>query len=460
MSRKHQVVTLYRRYPLLFFAVLFFCGQLLQSYYVHSIWILGALGLISIAFSRLTVMFFNIILLGSLSYLLAADFSKDIKVDPEMSYVVRVNETPRRKRVGEIQVIFELLEMKVEHLEALFVDTGYKIICRGKDLDWENESQLEMGDIVVIKADYRPIVFDWNPFAYKQTLLNRGIKQECKLRYVSRPISSSRSLIRQYKSDVTERVRSILGNQERAGLFLSMTLGERDSLSDYTEQTFKASGLAHLLVVSGYQISIIFFSARELFKLLLLRLGAFSLGVGVGRLAALGGFMASLVFSLLVGFEASVLRAFSAALLFVFAGYLERHSSLINSLLFSFFVLHIFSPLCIFEPGVQLTFAALIGLGLGARNRAGISAALVSSIYASIATAIVSYIWFSQFSIIGLILNPLFAGMVSFFSCNLGFLAILLLMLGVDSGGIFLQFVADGLEYFKEFVEWCVSRSS
>lgn len=453
MSLNRRIVTIYHRAPLFIFTALFLLGQLLQSYLELTIYAVSLLAVLAHFRSGKMSLALVVCLLGALTFRVNVGGSADFMPGDHKNYIGEVLDEPRRRRVGEIKVILGVLHSRDRNGEILKLEpSSVHLVCTGKDLSWENESSLRKGDVIYFTATFKPVLAGLNPFSYARKLKNQGISGECRLKNVSQVIHATPGSLSVYREELIRMAEDRLLTGEKSGLFLSMTLGVRDKLSSHTEEIFKKSGLAHLLVVSGYQISILFYSVRALLTAFLTRVPRLYLYVSLRTLISCMSLLVCLVFSLLVGFEASVARAFTAVSLFVLAGLLERSSSILNTLLFSFLALHLFSPLCIFEPGVQLTFAALIGLGLASKSSVRWYSALLGSVYASVFTSIVSYIWFSQFSWIGLLLNPIFAGFISAFSCNLGFLAMILLLLGVDSEGLLLHFVAEGLLAFREFL--------
>jgi ComEC/Rec2-related protein len=439
------------RFPLLIPILLLSAGQYAQAieanFWLYSTFAILVLSIFA-GLIRLLPLFF--LLAGSLSFLNNGAFSDKVEIKNEGPYFVRVSEAPRFRKVGEISLVFEILEPK----DTSFVEykaSGEKVLCRGKDLPWENESKLEAGDIVFIKGKFHPVELKYNPFSFQQKLLRKGISYECKLTFVSKAVRPN-DYLRDFREYVLRRVKAVLGDGEKAGLFLSMALGEQDTLSTYTEDAFKESGMAHLLVVSGYQISIVYFSAALIFLFILKNTGKLYLYLPIAKAASVLGFLFAFSYAAFVGFESSVVRALLGSLIFISCSFFERKKNFTNSLLVSLLFLQLIYPLSVFEPGVELTFAALIGMSLGG-NAGGIKSYILSSVYASFATSIVSFFWFGSFSILGLILNPMFASLISIISCNLGFLSLLLLLSGIDSSGIFIGSVADCLVFFRDLVK-------
>lgn len=453
MSFARRIVTINRKWPLLGFAGSFITGQLLSAFFAAS-WAVSAALLCVLTYYRLNFYssFAASALAGGLSFLAVIPaFSP--KLENGRSYLATVLEEPRRRKIGELAAVVELL--KVEKFEGglRFLPSGVKVLCRGKDLGWENEHYLEEGSIFFMKASYRRIEIEPNPFSYRQVLLRRGISYECTFKTLTKPLLNVATLRIKFRRRFSSMISDLLGDGERGGLFLSMTVGTRDRISNYTEYAFKRSGMAHLLVVSGYQISLVYYSALFLITILMRSVPHLYLYTSIAKSAALLSLGIALLYSWLTDLDMSVIRALLAAGIFVTARLLDRQKSYMHSLILSLLALHVFFPLCIFEPGVQLTYAALLSFA-AFEDRNTTLGYIKTCVLASSATSVIAFLWFGQFSWLGLILNPLFAPLISLISCNGGFFAAAAFFSGIDREGKLINIVADLLEHFRDFIIW------
>jgi hypothetical protein len=101
-------------------------------------------------------------------------------------------------------------------------------------------------------------------------------------------------------------------------------------------------------------------------------------------------------------------------------------------------------PWCVFEIGVILTFAALLGIGLGAQLGDGrpLRSYLWVTVAAWICTSLVVVLWSGSFSVVSLVLNFVLAGPWSMLNCTAGLLGLALLLANVPGGGLMLQLVS------------------
>ncbi len=138
----------------------------------------------------------------------------------------------------------------------------------------------------------------------------------------------------------------------RRGLVLGVVLGEDEGLSDEIRYDFRASGLYHLLAVSGQNVM---FLAIGIYGLgWLLRLPRV-----VRELATVGGIG---LYVLAVGWQPSVVRAGVAGALASLAWLVARPRDRWHFLALGALVLLVWTPTSVFEPGFQLSFAAVAGI--------------------------------------------------------------------------------------------------
>ena len=136
---------------------------------------------------------------------------------------------------------------------------------------------------------------------------------------------------------------------ERHAVLAGIVLGEDEGLSDALRDDFKASGLYHLLAVSGQNITFLALGVLGLAWLL----GVPRLVAEVVAIAAIAGYV------LAVGWQPSVVRAGVAGSLASLAWLLSRPRDRWHFLALGAAVLLAWTPSSLLEPGFQLSFAAV-----------------------------------------------------------------------------------------------------
>jgi competence protein ComEC len=142
---------------------------------------------------------------------------------------------------------------------------------------------------------------------------------------------------------------------ERRAVLAGVVLGEDEGLSAELRDDFRASGLYHLLAVSGQNVALVAGGALLLAWL-----------VGVPRLLGEVGALAAIAsYVLAVGWQPSVVRAGVAGALASLAWLASRPRDRWYFLLVGAAVLLAWNPYSLLEPGFQLSFGAVAAIFLG-----------------------------------------------------------------------------------------------
>jgi competence protein ComEC len=138
-----------------------------------------------------------------------------------------------------------------------------------------------------------------------------------------------------------------------ASLVAGIILGEQSGITESVQEAFRVTGTSHVIVISGFNISIIAGLFTHMFSRLL--------GRYKGALVAATGIV---FYTLLVGANAAVLRAAFLGLLSLPGQLLGRRQFGLNSLAFAAAFLSIFNPTILWDVSFQLSFAATLGIML------------------------------------------------------------------------------------------------
>jgi competence protein ComEC len=152
-----------------------------------------------------------------------------------------------------------------------------------------------------------------------------------------------------------EHLSSALGagiSGERRAVLAGIVLGEDEGLSEDLRDSFKASGLFHLLAVSGQNVGFL----AGFVLLLAWVLGIPRVAAEVAALAAICGYV------LAVGWQPSVVRAGIAGGLASLAWLLSRPRDRWHFMALGAAVLLAWTPASLLEPGFQLSFAAVAAI--------------------------------------------------------------------------------------------------
>jgi competence protein ComEC len=190
--------------------------------------------------------------------------------------------------------------------------------------------------------------------SFARFLLDRGVGVVLEAEQVRRIGPSGNPIVRVAQGARTSLLRQMqaLFEPREAGLLMGLALGDTSALERRDEEHFRATGLGHLLAVSGENVAMVL--APVLGLALLLRLSA------TGRFL-LGGAAVGF-FVLLTGGEPSVLRAGVMAALALAGALLGRPRSTAVVLCGAVLILLVIDPLLVRSVGFQLSVAATAGI--------------------------------------------------------------------------------------------------
>ena len=251
--------------------------------------------------------------------------------DYKYTYTIEVNTINGKRLEKDIQLILDIKKNKIK-----------------------NECP-KFGDVVEITGVYEEpnIARNYKGFDYKQYLKSKNIYGtiECEQYEIKEndKISIIRNIINYVQNNIKENMLNIL-EKEQGALCVGILIGDRENISDITEDNFKKSNLTHMLAVSGSHITYIIVALTTLLSKTNRK---FSLILTIIFL---------IFFTALTGFTASVLRASIMGILTLLASILHRKSDTINNLGISSIIILLYNPYLLVDAGFLLSYAGTIGI--------------------------------------------------------------------------------------------------
>ena len=149
---------------------------------------------------------------------------------------------------------------------------------------------------------------------------------------------------------------------ERRAVLTGIVLGEDDGIARSLRDDFRASGLTHLLAVSGQNVAITAIGVVWLARL-----------AGIGRLVGEGlAILVVLAYALAVGWQPSVVRAAVAGVLASLGWITARPRDHWHAMAIGALVLLVWTPSAALDPGFQLSFAAVAAIFVVVPRVAGV----------------------------------------------------------------------------------------
>lgn len=313
--------------------------------------------------------------------------------------------------------------------------------------------QVAYGDRIEVDTRLRSLTGFRNPggFDYKRYLerqgfrVRAGITQIEKIRVLS---SGGNPLLRKiffWRENIRKMMVKSL-SPEASAVLMAMIIGEAGYLTPPIRDAFMASGMAHILSISGSHISLVAFVVFSVCNRILLYIPSrlflrMTRFLQPKQVAAAMTVPAILFYVILAGGQVATIRAGVMVLIFLGSVSLIRRHNGLNALALATLAVTLFDPLSLFDISFQLSYGAALAMIL-ATQRVGqrrgstepesgrrskwveqikIAGFLTASAGVS-STPLVAY-YFNHFSWVGYISNIILTPLVGMFLVPLGLIS-------------------------------------
>jgi competence protein ComEC len=165
-----------------------------------------------------------------------------------------------------------------------------------------------------------------------------------------------RSALIKLKLDYIERAREILP-EPGASLFSAFTIAGKSTLPKDVVEEFRRVGIIHVVVLSGYHVTLVTFFLFGIFRFIFWRAPHSSEFVRFSTIGGLGTFV------MMAGASASILRAALMAFVAIGGKLIHRNYNISRALLFAAFLLVLINPkTLVFDVSFHLSFLATAGI--------------------------------------------------------------------------------------------------
>ena len=152
-------------------------------------------------------------------------------------------------------------------------------------------------------------------------------------------------------------LKSKMGDNSQSAILTAFVTGSKESIGKSTKETFRSSGAAHLLALSGLHVGILFMILNRITAL-------FSLTLAARRLRVLVVVGCTAAFLAITGFIPSLARAIIMAAICSIAKVWGYRIARAETLVITAFLLICYNPQVVASIGFQLSFAAMAGIML------------------------------------------------------------------------------------------------
>jgi competence protein ComEC len=201
---------------------------------------------------------------------------------------------------------------------------------------------------------------DSDGFSYRTYLARQGIHSVLRYPRITLLARDQGQTLLAFLYALKRRTQSVITTimpEPEAALLTGILVGSDEGIPRSLMDKFRATGTAHIIAISGFNITLISAALVKVFSRLLQRYAA--LVVAVGAIA---------LYSILVGAEPPVVRAAIMGGLSALALIVGRQSDAVTSLFAAAWVMTAWQPFALWDIGAQLSFAASLGLILYAEK--------------------------------------------------------------------------------------------
>lgn len=271
-----------------------------------------------------------------------------------------------------------------------------------------------------------------------------------------------------------EKIRMTVGREidkrvssKTGGLYRAILIGDRSGVSETVLEQFKASGVMHILAISGIHMSVIGALLFGLFYRILSLSETLLLKYNVKKTAALFCLPVLILYSLIAGLNTPVVRSVIMSTIVIAGICIDRKKTAAELLFFAAFLILTFSPLQLFTASFQLSFTAVAAIFfilpilkklLTDPSEDGsvqttprkitnwLLAGLLVSTAATLATAPLSLYYFNRISLVGPLTNLFLEPLICFWGLPAGIISIPFLFFVPEIGGLCLNIGGFGLD--------------
>jgi competence protein ComEC len=255
---------------------------------------------------------------------------------------------------------------------------------------------------------------------------------------------------------MTERIRVAVGG-EAGDICAALITGERMAVDEATEESFRRSGLAHILSISGLHMVLVTLTAVSLLRFLFALSPRMALHHPVRKWAVAAGFASATFYLFLSGAEVATQRSYLMIAVMLFAMLIDRRAMTMRNVALAALVILLLTPEAVLEPGFQMSFAAAGALvaafaahgqyrqsrmvrreingrrfGLAGKLAGHVGGLVLTSLVAGLATGLFSAWHFHRVAPMGLVANLIAAPVISLAMMPSALISVLLMPYGLE----------------------------
>ena len=272
---------------------------------------------------------------------------KNINEDDEISIIGTIVSDPQEKEYKTKYIL------KIDTINSNKKYKNTKVILYTK----KGKETLKYGDKIELVGNFKLAQERRNPggFDYRFYLKTKkiyGIVTTKNTKKLKENNVNIISMIANKTANVIKNQSKKLLENKKACLLIGLLIGDTDEIDEETKEDFRNSNLTHMLAVSGLHVSYVLLAVNYIITKVKIH----------KKLSKIIVMLLILFFILVTGATPSVLRAGTMTIYLILGGIFYRRISVFSSLNLSLLVIIIMNPYCLFDVGLQLSYAGTIGI--------------------------------------------------------------------------------------------------
>lgn len=319
------------------------------------------------------------------------------------------------------------------------------------------QTMVDIGDLISVRAVIRgpgsptvPGGFDFRRWSWFQQFGGSGFAVGPVTILAHTDKEGWQVSLNRLRDRIATRIRDEYPNQAGA-VAVAVIVGDRSGLSEETLEAMRASGLAHLLAISGLHLGLLAGTVFFALRFVLAGFESFALDLPVKKIAASLALIASLFYVVLAGAPIPTVRAFIMTGLVLVAVLTDRSAISMRLVAWAAAVILLLQPESMLGPSFQMSFAAvvalvafyesIIGIWRDRRAHAGpvkvaamyFAGIMITTVIAGSATAPFAWHHFGQVGGYGAIANLIAIPIMAFFVMPFALLGLLAMPFGLEA---------------------------
>lgn len=345
-------------------------------------------------------------------------------------------------------------------------DKSYgRVLLSAADLPWLDTGHLSFGDELSATARLfvlAPPTTLKDEFTYQAQLYRRGYSAYGKI--ISLPTVTNHHHRQQTFTDrfATELL-ARFGRSEALAVILTLSLGKSNLLSRELNNTFRDTGLSHLLVVSGFHIVVVYLLVFKATSWTYSRSTQLLQKKPRKYFCSIVALLASFAYAYLVSAGIATLRALVALAVVVIGGFVRGAPSPMTLFLSVMLAMLWLWPYSFCEASFQLTFAAVLGLAVAAtisksfrftgwQLKCATSACFCTIVW--LFTSPVVAVWFGSFVPLSAVFNLLVIPLFSSLGITFGLISTVLCLFHLFGASLIMQLNIWIVDEMLALIEW------